>query len=1049
MAPIIKTVVASAGSGKTTRIVSDIASEVSNREPEEIIATTFTIKAADELIERTRARLFEIGQSDQAARLLGARFGTVNSICSQIVADFAMDLGRSPATEVIPEESTGRIFAIAANAAIDRHAPRLNSLAEAFGMFEPRRGGDDDDWRATVRRIIELARANGIRVEELAQSAEQSVDTFLSLLPNAGHGASAGALDKDLGRSLTEAVGAFPETPSATARDSVALVRQAKIQFDRGEPLSWPNWARLTKIKCAKTKDGQTLVDAFDATIRAAQKHAEHPRLRQDCEEFIRALFDCASEALTAYQDYKAERGLMDFIDQESLALNVLHDSSMKARLSERVSRVFVDEFQDSSPLQIAIFTALADIVDVSTWVGDPKQAIYGFRNADSNLTQAAFQGVSSDQEASDVLSKSYRSRRGIIDLVNAGFTPSFDAMGLKSSQHAFSDTARSEVGFPHPALAIWWLEGKVELQAAALARGIRDALSAPEDWPVAERAGSIRPIEAGDIAILCRSNDNITAVASALSRQGIKVAVERDGLAQTPHVQLATAALRWVADPSDRLALAELARFFAQDHQSDGWLRAISASDQDAALKLAVPISCDLAQLREQVLALTPAELLDTILLIPAVRSVIESWGDIATRLDDLEALRGFARAYENECTGSGAPATASGLVLALKSATPQRPKSLRPDAVKVMTYHGAKGLEWPMVIMTGLNREPRPRLYQAIAEAGDTLDWKNPLTNRWIRYWPWPYGSQKKDVIIDGTAPASTIGRLATRSAREEETRLLYVGATRARDYLVFAPAAKDEPNWLGVLDTHAQPNHLALPKAGDSIRIGDASFLVRTQSLSADDRVHDSEQPPIFVGIERPEISRAPLHRQPSNETDDGNYKIIERIELGPRLPIVGNPDMALLGEAIHSIFAADIREWDIEKRLRRADNILARWRVRQVSAKDILGACDNLNRHFELARPGVKFRREIPIHARIGSQLISGRIDLIAEHDAGYALIDHKSFPGSKDRWEARAVSHGSQLGLYAEAVAAATAKPCDELYVHMPLVGALLRLSQRF
>jgi ATP-dependent helicase/nuclease subunit A len=1047
MASIIKTVVASAGSGKTTRIVDDIASEVSKREPEEIIATTFTIKAADELIQRTRARLFELGQSDLAARLLGARFGTVNSICSQIVTDFALDLGRSPSTEVIPEGSIERVFAIAANAAIDRHAPRLNNLAEAFGIFEPRPGGDDGDWRATVRRIIELARANGLEAEGLTRSAELSIDTFMSLLPNSSHEAATGTLDEDLSRSLTEAVGAIPETPSATARGSVALVRQAKIQFDRGEHLSWPNWARLTKIKCAKTKDGQSLVDAFDAIIRAASKHAEHPRLRQQCEEFIRTLFDCASEALIAYQDYKAARGLMDFIDQEFLALKVLHDPSLIARLGERVSRVFVDEFQDSSPLQIAIFTALADIVDVSTWVGDPKQAIYGFRNADSNLTQAAFQGVSSDQDASDVLSKSYRSRRGIIDLVNAGFKPAFDAMGLKSSQHAFSDTARSEEGLPHSALAVWWLEGKVELQAAALARGIGDALCAKEDWPVAERTGSLRPMRAGDIAILCRSNDNITAVASALDRQGIKVAVERDGLAHTPHVELATAALRWIADPLDRLALAELARFFAQDPQSDEWLRAISASDQDAALKRAVPISGDLALLREQILALTPAELVDAILLIPAVRSVIEGWGDIAMRLDDLEALRGFARAYEDECAGSGAAATASGLVLALKTATPQRPKSLRPDAVKVMTYHGAKGLEWPMVIMTGLNREPRPRLYQAVAEAGDTLDWQNPLSNRWIRYWPWPYGSQKKDVIIDQTAPASTIGRLATKSAREEETRLLYVGATRARDYLVFAPAAKDDANWLGVLDTPAQPNHLVLPKAGDAIRIGDASFSIRIQSLSADDQVQHREQQPIFVGIERSGIRREPLHQQPSNEADDGKYEVIERVELGPRLPIVGNPDISVLGEAIHAVFAADIIGWDPEKRLARASAILARWGVHQVSPENILGASDRLHNYLVALWPDAQFRREIPIRARLGQQLISGRIDLMVKHRAGYALVDHKSFPGSHDRWEPRAISHGSQLGLYAKAINAAATVICDRLYIHMPVVGALLRVAR--
>lgn len=102
----IETVVASAGTGKTTRIVNEISVEVTRREPEQIVATTFTVKAADELIERARANLFKTGLSNEAARLLGARFGTVNAICGQIVGEHAIDLGRSPRVEVIPEEES-------------------------------------------------------------------------------------------------------------------------------------------------------------------------------------------------------------------------------------------------------------------------------------------------------------------------------------------------------------------------------------------------------------------------------------------------------------------------------------------------------------------------------------------------------------------------------------------------------------------------------------------------------------------------------------------------------------------------------------------------------------------------------------------------------------------------------------------------------------------------------------------------------------------------------------------------------------------------------
>jgi ATP-dependent helicase/nuclease subunit A len=871
--PRINTVVASAGTGKTTRIVNDIAGEVTRREPEQIVATTFTVKAADELIERSRARLFAAGESQKAARLLGARFGTMNSICGQIVGEFAIDLGRSPRAEVIPEEGVSRLFAIAAGAAIERHAPALNALAEAFGFFEPKRAADAErsDWRGTVRRLIELARSNGLNADGLQRSAKKSVETFLSLLPESA--SSADVFDAALHDAVVGALAVIPSDLSATARPSVNLLRQSRAALQRGDRLSWPDWARLSKVSCAK-KDGVRLIEAMEAVSRAGARHGDHPRLRAECAAFIRNLFTCAAEALDAYHAYKAERGLLDFIDQETLALQVLRDPTTSERLGERISRVFVDEFQDSSPLQIAIFTAMSTLVDASTWVGDPKQAIYGFRNADSTLTQAAFAGVAaSSAEPQEVLSTSYRSREAIIRLVNETFGPAFTTMGLSPEEHAFSQTAREDAGFENPPFAVWRLGGTLDLQYAALAAGVRDAIAGGADWAVDGREGAIRPLKAGDIAILCRSHADIARAASALSQVGVKVAVERDGLVRTPHVELIMAAFRWAADPTDRLALAEMARFFDDDPQSDLWLQAASATDRDAALQAAVPVSEALAELRARILTLTPGDLVDAIIALPEVGRRIEAWGDFAARLDDLEALRGFARSYEANCASSGAPATPSGLILALAANEPKRPRSLQADAVKAMTYHGAKGLEWPLVILTGLNREPKPRLFEPVAEADGELNWRDPLAGRWIRYWPWPYGSQSKDVVLDVSALNSPLGQLAARRAREEETRLLYVGVTRARDYVIFAPPAKGELKWLQVLDT-GQPGHLSFPTDADNrIRVGESAFPARVALLGTDDTIAQRMVLPTFVRLERANVIRQALRRRPSGEANDG--------------------------------------------------------------------------------------------------------------------------------------------------------------------------------
>ena len=1044
----INTVVASAGAGKTTRIVNDIAGEVTVRDPESIVATTFTVKAADELIERSRARLFQLGLPDQAARLLGARFGTINAICGQIVAENAIALGRSPRAEVIPEGGVARVFAVSADAAIERHAPVLNDLGDAMGFFEPKRAPDVErsDWRTTVRRLIELARANGLDAEALGRSADRSIESFLALLP-APAAACGSQLDADLAAAVTAALAAIPAEFSATARPSISLLRQVDAGIRRGERLSWPDWARLSKVGCAK-KDGPALVDAMEAVCRAASRHPEHSRLREHCTQFVRTIFTCAAEAFSAFQAYKSERGLLDFIDQEALALDVLRDPAMGARLGERIGRVFVDEFQDSSPLQIAIFTAIAELVDASTWVGDPKQAIYGFRNADSMLTQAAFAGVAGlSSGPQDVLATSYRSREGIIRFANAAFAPALAAMGLDPAEHAFAGTARSDAGFYHPPLSVWWLDGKLELQYAALAAAMRDAIEPESSWQVDDKQGGLRPLEAGDVAILCRSRADIAKVAAALGRLGIRVAVEREGLARTPHVELVMAAFRWVADPTDRLALAELARFLAEDPESDTWLAAAAADDQSAALRAAVPIAPQLDALRETILSLTPANLVDAVILLPEITRRIETWGDVAARFDDLEALRGFARGFEESCASAGAPATPSGLVLALGAEEPPRPRSLRDDAVKVMTYHGAKGLEWPCVILTGLNKEPRPRLFEPVAEADGAIDWRDPLTNRWIRYWPWPYASQSKDVLLDEAALASPLGQEAAVRARDEEARLLYVGVTRARDHLVFAPPAKGDLKWLGVLDG-AQPGHVTLPRAeGNPVQAGREAFPARTATLASDDTpiVRPIAEP--FVRVSRPPSTRPPLHRRPSAADDGEIYAVVEKIELGPRLALTGNPDMTRLGEAVHAIIAADRAVKPHADRLARAQATLDRWQVHQVAAQDVLGASDRLSAHLGSRWPNGKLHRETPVSARLGDQLVKGRIDLLVEHAAGLAVIDHKAFPGSRDSWEARAAEYGAQLALYAEALdKARPGSPC-ELYIHMPIVGALLRVTR--
>jgi ATP-dependent exoDNAse (exonuclease V) beta subunit len=1045
----LTTITAAAGAGKTTKIVSDIAEEVLVRAPEQILATTFTIKAADELVERARAKLFEQGKADAAAQLLGARFGTVNAVCSQIVNEFAIDLGRSPSTNVIGESNMSLVFSVAADAAIAARAEILNELSDRFGYNDPRAPGTGEppDWRRTVRSIATVARANGIDAGQLALSAHRSTESYLACFPHPA--TDAAELDAALANALKEAFELRPVVVSSTGADSAETIRAAHERILRGETLSWPTWARLTKVKCAPTKDGQPYNKALARLIAVAGRHSEHPRLRTECQQFITETFDCAAEALSAYQDWKAERGLLDFTDQEALALEILQTPSLAARLKERVSRVFVDEFQDSSPLQLAVFTLLGELVDESTWVGDPKQAIYGFRGADTELTQAAFLGAGGRPEDNPVLSKSWRSRKSLVDLFNAMFMPAFERMGLPAAQHAFSDAERSDVGFDKPSAGWWWLIGKVEEQAQALAEGIRQSLADPDNWLVEADKHDHRPITPGDIAILCRSNTDVRRFAAALNRAGLPVAVERSGLARTPHVEFVLAACRRVADSTDRLALAELARFFADDAGSDAWLRAASSDDADAALRAEVPISDALEQFTGQLLNFTPVELVDAVLSMPALLSHIESWGDTAMRLNDLEALRGFSRSYEDECAASGAPATLQGLLLALDGAEPTRPPSLASDAIQVMTYHGAKGLEWPMAILTGLSWESKARLFEPVAETSGDLDWRNPLSERWIRFWPWPYGQSGKGSSIDVNTAASEIGRRALQRAVDEDTRLLYVGATRARDYLIFAPPGKGSLNWLGLLNKPEATAHLVAPQSDDNqLGVGDQHFTIDVRALVASEVAMARDTLHSYV---RGRTTEAPVGRplflKPS-DAEGGSWKVVEKVDLGGRLAIDGIADITALGEALHSIIGYDDADRDRGQRLADATSILSRWNVSGFKADDALTASDRLATWRRSRWPDATGIAEVPVIAAAGDQLLKGRIDMLVETEIDFAIVDHKSFPGRFELWEDRAVGHAPQLAAYASAVETITGRHCSELWIHMPIVGALFRLAPK-
>ena len=540
-------------------------------------------------------------------------------------------------------------------------------------------------------------------------------------------------------------------------------------------------------------------------------------------------------------------------------------------------------------------------------------------------------------------------------------------------------------------------------------------------------------------------------------------MALGRDGLLDSAECALALASLRWLADRSDTLALAEIAHLTGSGSATEqpSWFETVLSEEDGIGRLRAAAIPANLEKNRPALLSMTPSEALDAAIESAGIAGRIAAWGNASQRHANLDALRDLARDYEEDRRQSRRPATAGGLVDWLGESGAEKPASDDERAVVVSTYHGAKGLEWPVTILFQLDMSGRPRLFdQVVAEgAPGGVNLEDPLAGRWLRLWPWPYGEQKKDVGLDTRAAQSEVGQAAVKRGAEEEVRLLYVAMTRARDYLVLAvdngrngpkAAALD-----GLLDGDGAPL-LRLPAAeGNPLKVGSVDHACRVWALGETSLEETSAKAPRQLTYDivpaRPEAAAVhpPYRFRPSDtvEGEAGKAKIVERISLGARLALTGSPDMAALGDAVHGFLAADASRRDGAERLGLAERLMTRWGVGgSLSPADVVAAADRLWSFCSTKWPGARILREWPVAGLMGLQRVRGRIDLIIETDTGFVILDHKTYPGRPDTWEERVVSYGPQLDLYAKLCAAATGKPIEALFVHLPVAGAMLRIG---
>lgn len=1021
----IEIVSASAGSGKTSRIARELRERIQSKRarPEAVLATTFTNKAADELNERVRTELFRARLRDEALRLEGARIGTVNSVCGRLVTDFAIELGLSPELRVIDEEQ--------AAVALRRVISRVISDAERDELSGLARRMYDFDWQQAVERLLIHARNNLLQESDLAASCQRSLSSLLAFLP-----APVGdpeARDAELRNAIERCLAnADPSDATKGTREAKEKVHEALSALLVG-PAPWKSWAKAKGAVAAKKSD-----PAFDSVRAIAGQVDTHPRLRADLTRAIELVFQLTRRTMSAWRDEKRELGVLDFVDQETLALKLLDDQRFAARIAEQLDLVLVDEFQDTSPLQLRLFTRLAELAKSSLWVGDQKQAIFGFRGTDPALMDAAVESVLGGSEP-ETLPKSYRSREPLVDLTSALFAKAFAAQGIPEARVRLKAAEADDLRLG-PCLESWKLPGKnKEQRIVALADGVVRLLADP-DVRVRDRSdGTLRRPTAGDVAVLCRKNETCGLVAAALAARGISATVRQKALFSTPEARAAVLALRLFIDARDRLAAAELARLLLHPDDPDGWLTLALQNEGKVPFETA-PFHAALRDVREQFPTAGPLLALDAAIDGLGLPELLVQWGSSESRRANLDALRAHAVRYVTQADADGSAATPAGLVAYFEfledEGLDERASLPGANSVVVSTWHAAKGLEWPITVLGLVGRDPDPPGFGvSVRTDGRPFSMKSPLAGRWIRYWPNPFHpSQKTELRKALESGAEAEAEL--RDAAKQDLRLLYVGWTRARDRLVLA---RGDGEWM----------LQALGKVPDL----EGSGTVRWEGCDVPVHVRECElvdaEPKPNEPDEAP-VASGPLEHPPafiSPSTLDGAALNVEVTAFGERLLVTGDVDMNELGQALHGFLAADRSSRSRGERVELAASCLSQWgQSGALRPERMVDASDALAAWAGQVAPGATWHRELPVAHRLpeGSEL-RGIADLVLEGADGFWLVDHKSFPGGEAQGHEKAKTFAGQLEAYSRALEAAWGKHCRGKFIHLAVLSQIVRL----
>ena len=1050
----LKLISASAGSGKTYRLTQELTNLIKTGQvaPNKIIATTFTIKAAEELKSRIRETLISEGKTQEANLLNEAMIGTINSVCLSLLKKFAFYAGESPRLETLEEDQTEILL----REIVGQHVEDSNFLALAAKLSQdssPYIGVPNDTilYMDDIEAIISKARSNQIEPNRLHEIGQYSVDQFFE--------AYTGIVRKNIREEAYDQLKTVinninPENLPVTTREKYNKLVEIRGRFLRNEE-TYNDWRVLASHGLTDKHGPKQLLEQLKLT---AGNLFDNATFQEDYSAYVKECFEIAEKSLQAYAQQKQALGLVDFTDQEALFYKLLNTNNLIGQtLAEEYDLVMVDEFQDVSPLQLSIFVKLTELIEKNVWVGDPKQCIYAFRGADPELMTKVLDEIPKDQK--EDLLFSYRSRASLVNFTNSVFEGVF-TVNSKLEAAPKSHTGRKEdeeslLGSPVQNWSIDYNGRKTKEQNyRALAEQLKNWIkSEPKIFD--KQTQTYRNAQYGDLAILCRKNKNCRELGDALNKMGVPSVATGTGLRYEPEVILLIALLKLTIFPEDTLAKAEVLLHIKYNGNQSAMIDARMEADTPWEWEKDFSWWAELRSLSKIGVDLNVVHLLELLITRFDLGTLLAAWGNPAERMANINALITQAHLYIQQTRQLGIAASAPGFLNYIDRQNEYKKDELgvqKGNAVEVMTYHKSKGLEWPVVVLFDLNEGLKEAFYGVNMLPIQEWSIESPLENRSMVLNFKPFVNNAKHPSFQEVLECNPLWNDFANLQIEEEQRLMYVGMTRARDYLIMATVSGNSEYKVPKLvkesldqsDITDGIHHWAIHPNYHDVVFEKTTIAPPQEEVQLEDlSVRQYFIPPKESKIEH-HLGRITPSTLPPIESQIQ----LSIHSLHDRL-YVDKSDVSdsLLGTVIHHIICGyQARIDDHQANRKMIESYLTEYELRDLIPLGWMEkAIEGLYQYFKDGH----IQNELPlIGVMPDGKKVSGYIDMVVEKEGELILIDHKTFVEkeyNENTIQELSQSYSGQLALYKEVLQKTTGKPVNKVCIYYVFEGKLIEI----